>query len=297
MKPSDACRTALFFVGMLALDASGARSQGLPPRETAQALRISSETAGSLRLDGFLTELPWGEAPALSGLAQREPDEGQAASERTEVYVLYDDENLYIGVRAFDSEPERVVGRILQRDKIMEKDPFFGLPMFTGDDAVAILLDPFDDNRNAYVFATNPNGAEFDGLLADEGKEFNVDWRGVWEVAGTRTEEGWSAEFRIPLRTLRYPNDSGEPWGFNVFRMIRRKNERVLWQAWSRDNGGFHRVSQAGDLEGIRDLPATGMNLEAKPYLLGGFEQERNDDGDLATSSETSMGLDLKTEV
>jgi hypothetical protein len=228
---------------------------------------------------------------------QREPDEGQPGSEDTEVYILYDDANLYIGVRALDSEPDRVVGRILQRDRIMEKDPFFGRPTFAGDDAVAILLDPFDDNRNAYIFATNPNGAEFDGLLADEGKEFNVDWRGVWEVAGTRTEEGWSAEFRIPLRTLRYPTNSDGPWGFNVFRMISRKNERVLWQAWSRDDGGFHRVSQAGDLVGIRSLPPTGMNLEAKPYLLGGFEQERKEDGGLATSSENSMGLDLKTEV
>jgi hypothetical protein len=276
---------------------TGASSQVPVPGGAVRALKISPGVAEALRLDGLLTEAPWGEAPALSGLAQREPDEGQPASEKTEVCFLYDDENLYIGVRAMDSEPSRVVGRILQRDRIMEKDPFFGRPTFTGDDAVAILLDPFDDNRNAYIFATNPNGAEFDALLADEGKEFNVDWRGVWEVAGTRTEEGWSAEFRIPLRTLRYPNNSQEPWGLNVFRIIRRKNEEVLWKAWSRDNGGFHRVSQAGELEGIRNLPPTSMNLEAKPYLLGGFEQERRGDGDLSTSSETAVGLDLKTEV
>jgi hypothetical protein len=179
----------------------------------------------------------------------------------------------------------------------MARDPLEGRPIFAGDDAVAILLDPFNDNRNGYVFATNGNGAEFDALLAEEGKEFNVNWRGVWEVAGARTDEGWSAEFRIPLRTLRYPNDSSEPWGFNVYRMIRRKNEEVLWQAWSRDNGGFHRVSQAGDLIGIRDLPATGRNLEAKPYVLGGIEERRKDDGSLSRALDKAVGLDLKTEV
>jgi hypothetical protein len=272
-------------------------AQEAPPQSGLKALRISPEAAEAFRLDGLLTEAVWAEAAAITGLTQQDPTEGEAATEGTEIRVLYDDENLYIGIRALDSEPSRIVKRILQRDRIMKKDPFEGRPIFAGDDAVAILLDPFDDNRNGYVFATNPNGAEFDALLADEGKEFNLDWRGVWEVAGTPTEEGWSAEFRIPLRTLRYPNNSNEPWGFNVFRMIRRKNELVLWQAWSRDNGGFHRVSQAGRLEGIRDLPATGRNLEVKPYLLGGMEQARRDDGTLSGSSESSVGLDLKTEV
>jgi len=287
----------LFAALHLGLGATAAAAQDPPPQSSLQVLRISPEAAEAFRLDGLLTEAVWAEAAAITSLIQQEPTEGEAATEGTEIRVLYDDEYLYIGIRALDSEPDRIVKRILQRDKIMKKDPFEGRPIFAGDDAVAILLDPFDDNRNGYVFATNPNGAEFDALLADEGKEFNLDWRGVWEVAGTPTEEGWSAEFRIPLRTLRYPNNSDEPWGFNVFRMISRKNEKVLWQAWSRDSGGFHRVSQAGSLEGIRDLPATGRNLEVKPYLLGGMEQTREDDGTMSRSSESSVGLDLKTEV
>ncbi|MFH1764298.1 MAG: DUF5916 domain-containing protein, partial [Gemmatimonadota bacterium] len=276
---------------------NSAAAQEPSPQNTLQALRISPVVSQAFRLDGLLAETVWSEAAAITRLVQTEPLEGEAATEGTEVLVLYDDENLYIGIRALDSEPDRIARRILQRDKIMEKDPFEGRPIFAGDDAVAILLDPFDDNRNGYVFATNANGAEFDALLADEGKEFNVDWRGVWEVAGASTEEGWSAEFKIPLRTLRYPNPSAEPWGFNVFRMIRRKNETVLWQAWSRDDGGFHRVSQAGNLEGIRDLPAAGRNLEVKPFVLGGIRQTREDDGSLSRTMETSIGLDLKTEV
>jgi hypothetical protein len=221
-------------------------------------------------LDGVLSEGFWANATPLSQFTQQEPREGQPASEATEVMILFDRENLYVGVKALDSEPDRIVSRILQRDRIMEAGGFDQRPTFAGDDAVALLFDPFHDRRNAYVFATNANGAAFDALLADEGREFNVDWRGVWEVAGTRTSEGWSAEFRIPLQTLRYPSDSDEPWGFNVHRIIRRKNEKVFWQGWSRDSGGFHRVSLAGNLEGLEGLPAAGRNLEMKPYVLGG---------------------------
>ncbi len=285
------------------LESSGAHAPGVPFAQvpggppSLQAHRISSEEGRSLRLDGLLTEAVWTRAPVLSRLTQLEPLEGEVASEDTEVRVLFDDENLYIGIRALDSEPDRVVSRILQRDRVMTKGGFGAQPTFAGDDAVAILLDPFLDRRNAYIFATNPNGAEFDALLADEGKEVNVDWRGVWEVAAARTSEGWSAEFRIPLRTLRYPDASTRPWGFNVYRIIRRKNEEVLWQGWSRDGGGFHRVSLAGHLEGLQGLPATGRNLELKPYLLGGQRRTRDEDGEMAQDWEGDTGLDLKTEV
>ena len=264
---------------------------------TLQAKRLSPEESAVFRLDGLLTEEFWADAPVLDRLTQQEPIEGEAASEATFVMVLFDGESLYVGIRALDSEPDGIVSRILQRDKIMLADGFSQRPVFAGDDAVAILLDPFDDNRNAYVFATNPNGAEFDALLADEGKEFNTDWRGVWEVAGTRTAEGWSAEFKIPLQTLRYPNDPGRTWGFNIQRIIRRKNEKVFWQGWSRDSGGFHRVSLAGSLVGLDDLPATGRNLEVKPYVLGGVRRSREDAGELGKTTEAEMGLDLKTEV
>jgi len=287
-----ALAAALLVVGPLR-----AHGQAPDPPPSLQALRITPEEGRSLRLDGLLTEPVWSRASVLSQLTQREPVEGMAASEDTEVRVLFDDENLYIGIRALDSEPDRVVSRILQRDRVMRKEGFSNRPAFAGDDAVAILLDPFLDRRNAYIFATNPNGAEFDALLADEGKELNSDWRGVWEVAATRTSQGWSAELRIPLRTLRYPDASARPWGFNVYRMIRRKNEEVLWQGWSRDAGGFHRVSLAGHLEGLQGLPALGRNLEVKPYVTGGQRQTAEEGGGLDREWEREAGLDLKTEI
>ncbi|MFQ5599805.1 MAG: DUF5916 domain-containing protein [Candidatus Krumholzibacteriia bacterium] len=263
-----------------------------------QALRLSEEESQLFRLDGALHEPFWQEAGPASGFRQREPDEGEPASESTEVRVAYDDHNLYVGVIACDREPDRIVARVLQRDRIMRPGGFTQKPAFAGDDAIALLLDPFHDHRNGVVFATNPSGAEFDALLTDEGREFNVDWRGVWSVAATRTSRGWSAEFAIPWRTLRYPaRSSGGTWGFNVFRVIRRKNEEVLWRSWSRDGGGFHRVSRAGHLVGLTRLPRPGMNIEVKPYFLAGTQRELDDDHELSTDGELDVGLDLKTEL
>lgn len=282
----------LFFPGPQPL-----AGQTADPRPPLRAKELSGTESEAFRLDGLLTESFWAQAPRITELTQQEPSEGHPASEATHVMVLHDHEYLYVGVQALDSEPDRIISRILQRDRVMEAGGFDQRPQFAGDDAIALLFDPFNDNRNAYVFATNPNGAEFDALLADEGREFNVDWRGVWEVAGSRNPEGWSAEFRIPLQTLRYPNDSSRTWGFNVFRIIRRKNEKAFWSGWSRDSGGFHRVSLAGELEGLENLPETGRNMEIKPYILGGVRQERRDDGRIPAATQAEMGLDLKTEV
>ena len=222
---------------------------------------------------------------------------GAPATETTEIRILYDDHSLYVGVRALDREPDQVIARILQRDRLMSSD-FGGRIQFAGDDGVALLFDPFHDHRNGVIFATNPNGAKFDALITDEGRELNSDWRGVWHVAARRTNDGWSAEFEIPFRTLRYPYapDAG-PWGFNAFRVIRRKNEETLWSSWSRDNEGFHRVSRAGHLEGLADLPHPGLNLEVKPYALSGGTRELDEIGDRHTDGRLDAGVDAKYQV
>jgi hypothetical protein len=262
-----------------------------------QALRLDGEEAATFRLDGVLGEAFWQRAEAVNQLRQQEPVSGAPASERTEIRMVYDQGTLYVGIVAFDSEPDRVVARILQRDRIMTTGLTGGV-VPAGDDVVALVLDPFHDQRNGVILATNPNGAEFDALITDEGKELNIDWRGIWEVAAQRTSEGWSAEFAVPFRTLRYPDSSGErPWGLNVYRMIRRKNEQVVWQSWSRDGGGFHRISQAGDLVGLHDLPRTGLNVEVKPFVLGGRTEAPVGDGELERAGELDAGVDVKAEL
>jgi len=261
-----------------------------------RAKKLTAAEAETIRIDGLLSEEFWEGAMVIQDFRQQEPDEGAPASETTEIRVVMDGATLYVGVIARDSEPDRIVNRILQRDRVMEYE--HGQFRFTGDDAVALLFDPFHSSRDAFVFATNPNGAELDALITDEGVEINIDWRAVWEVASARGPEGWSAEFAIPFRTLRYPvAEDGEAWGFNVYRTIRRKNELVLWQSWSRDNEGFTRVSRAGHLTGMVDLPKPGLNLEVKPFVLGGLRQELDDEGGTPMDTEADMGLDLKSEL
>jgi len=258
---------------------------------------VASRVRAALHVDGVLDEAAWSATAVVGGFRQREPKEGAPATEATEVRVLYDDQTLYVGVRALDREPQDVIARVLQRDRIL----LGGLDnsvRWAGDDGVAILLDPFHDHRNAFVFATNPNGAEFEALVTDESPSWNVDWRAVWRVAARRTADGWSAELAIPFRSLRYPaGDGSQPWGFNVERLIRRRSEQSLWSGWSRAEGGLSRVSRAGHLVGLSGLPRPRLNLEVKPYGLVGLTRDRQDDGTTPRETTASVGGDLKWEV
>ncbi|MFN8581098.1 MAG: DUF5916 domain-containing protein [Gemmatimonadaceae bacterium] len=290
-----AARALLVLVGLVfvppALAQNAIRSGAT---DTVVAHHVESGASGAIRVDGLLNEPVWKEAAPLSGFRQKEPTEGEPATESTEIRIVYDRDVIYVGVQAHDRNPRAIISRILARDKVMQPD-FDGKPKFGGDDAIAILFDPFHDHRNAFVFATNPNGAEFDALLTDEGREFNVDWRGIWSVAAKRTSDGWSAEFAIPFRTLRYPPNPST-WGFNAYRMIRRKNEEVLWRSFSRSNEGFARVSRAGHLVGLTDLPRPGLNADLRPYVLSGGDEDHS--GTTVDRSTTgSVGADFKSEV
>lgn len=248
-----------------------------------------------VQLDGLVSEPFWDDAPVLSELRQQEPLAGVTPSERTEVRVAYDETALYVAIVAYDRQPDAIVARIRQRDRLMSNG--FGLS-FEGDDAVAFILDPFLDRRSGILFATNPNGAQFDALVTDEGAEINSDWRGVWEVSATRTADGWSAEFAIPWRTLRYPTDSSRGWGLNVARVIQRENEQLLWRSWEREGGGFERMSRAGRLTGLAGLPRPRTNVEVKPYALGGQRWTLPDESrTLQREASGDIGIDLKSEV
>ncbi|HEY7515047.1 MAG TPA: carbohydrate binding family 9 domain-containing protein, partial [Vicinamibacteria bacterium] len=223
---------------MIALLTTAVLQAGTPPVPEAPAVQ-AARVDERIEVDGLLDDAAWTSAPPASGFRQREPVEGAGATEDTVIRVLLDHDTLYVGVLALDREPARILARLLQRDVLMRKGGDNAY-QFAGDDAVALVLDPFQDHRNAFLFATNPNGAEFDALVTDESPVLNVDWRGVWRVAARRVPTGWSAEFAIPLRTLRYPRTEGaQAWGFNVERMIRRKNEDTLWTGWSRATGGL----------------------------------------------------------
>ena len=246
--------------------------------------------AGPL-LDGDVLGDPvWADVPAASGFVQTQPDEGQPATERTEVRVLFDDDTLYFGIVCYDRDPAGIVVSDSRRDSSL------------GDsDSIQIILDTFRDEQSAFVFGTSPAGHEYDGQVANAGQGgrggfggggasrgsgggFNRNWDGAWEVRTQISEVGWSAEFAIPFRTISYPNRAAQTWGMNIQRNIRRRNEEAYWAPLPRQFN-LLRLSLAGQLSGIRVPASASRNLKVTPYVVG---EAAHSDADVR---DTTMGL------
>ena len=164
------------------------------------------------------------------------------------------------------------------------------------DDNFEMILDTYHDKRSGYYFITNPYGSKREAVLANEGRDYNPNWDGVWWCKSHINSEGWFLEIAIPWKTLRFSEQDSSVWGINCARSIRRKNEHVYWQLISRDVGraGIFRVSEAGTLQGLTNLKMGG-NLELKPYFLGGMENDLVTD--FATDKLRDIGLDAKIAV
>jgi hypothetical protein len=206
-----------------------------------------------MTVDGALDEPVWLSAPKIGDLVQRQPEPGQAPTERTEVTLLRDEDNLYVGVIAYDSEPDKILGTQMARDAAL-----------MSDDRIEILFDTFRDSRSAFYFATNPAGALVDGLLSSG--QLHSDWDAIWAVRTQRTPQGWVAEFAIPFKSLSFP--SGQTvWGFNVGRSIYRKLEDDRWSG-ARLETQFLQVSEAGEITNLDGL-TQGIGLDVRPFLAG----------------------------
>src|SRR5881392_189623 len=220
-----------------------------------KAVRVTD----AIKIDGVLDESAWSLAQPATDFLQERPTEGAPATERTEVRVLVDDKNIYFGIRAFDSDAAHISARDLVRDS-----------NFPNDDRIEILLDTYHDRRNAFRFAVNPLGTQQDALITDEGRDINVSWDGSWISEGRIDAEGYVVEISIPLTTLRF-TEGIEAWGFNVSRVIRRKNEENLWTSWQR-SFGLERVSQEGELSGVEEIRRRRLR-EIKPYASGEWRE------------------------
>src|SRR5687768_1620999 len=227
------------------------RQQPTPPEPTTKSAVVTPATA--ITLDGVLDEPIWRAAPAIGDLTQRQPEQGQAPTERTAVTLLYDRNYLYVGVVAHDSEPQRVIGTQMARDASL-----------AADDRVEILLDTFRDQRSAFYFATNPSGALVDGLVANG--QLNADWDAIWDVRTRRTDQGWTAEFAIPFKTLSFPGDR-MVWGFNIGRHVYRKLEEDRWSG-ARLDTQLYQLSEAGEITNLAGL-TQGIGLDVRPFLAG----------------------------
>ncbi len=243
-------------------------------RRTLSAVRAPAPVV----IDGVLDDAVWQTAPAADHFVQSDPREGQPATEATEVYVAFDDEYLYIAARLHDTDPAGIVVNDIRKD-------FAGAEQ----DTFEVLLDTFADWRNGFIFATNPGGARADTQVANEGRDVNPNWDAVWWVASATSSDGWTTEFRIPFKTLRFEPGDGHLWGLNFARRIRRKNEATYWSPVARAFS-IVRASSAGTLSGLPDL-AQGRNIRVKPYLLGGAVRPL---GGTGFALDRSAGLDVK---
>jgi len=233
--------------------------------------------SGTINVDGSLDESDWSSAPVANGFIQNDPHEGEPATEDTDVRVLYDADNIYIGVFAHDRDPHGILTSELAKDFNRE----------SGDD-FEIVLDTFHDQRNGYVFATNAHGAKWDAQMINEGLEINENWDALWDVRTRIADTGWYAEIAIPFRTLRFRTGEEQTWGINFQRRIRRRNEDSFWAPVPRIYD-LQRVSLAGTLEGLQGV-RPGNDLRVKPYVLGSAgESTRVDVG-----TDAQAGLDVK---
>jgi hypothetical protein len=278
----------LLFV--LALPIGLAAQQGTPPRPSPAprpgTTLLVTVSRSPVPLTGRLDDPAWAGADSITEFRQREPVVGVPATERTVVKVVRDAQALYVSVRAYDDEMGRIRASELRRDADL-----------SSDDNVQLLIDSFHDRRGAFVFGTNPNGAQWDAQLVDL-DDLNTDWNGIWDVAVTRDSTGWTAEFRIPLRTLRFREGENLTFGFNVRRFIRRKNEEDLWQSWGRAEG-LYQLLREGDLADLGTLGRT-RGVEVYPYALARVIEPQHDSTGARTGSgflSGTAGVDAKAAV
>ncbi len=226
---------------------------------TAYAVRVERGP----KIDGSLDDPIWQLAKPITGFRQREPYEGQSATETTEVRILYTHNDVYFGILCHDSSAGGVKATQLRRDVSQEFDDYF-----------EIIIDSRRDRRNAYLFQINPLGTQRDGLLTDQpqmddSQDGDPGWDGVWTSEARIAADGWTATVEIPFSTLNFMRSQDVVWGVNFKRFIRRKNEEDLWSAWRR-TFGVSKISEAGDLRGITNI-GSGRLFIVKPYALGGF--------------------------
>jgi hypothetical protein len=210
-----------------------------------------------IRVDGRLDDEAYAAVEPITEFFQQEPSNGEPVSERTEMWLLFDDDNLYVSCRCWDSNPEGIVANDMRRDS----------SSITNQDSFAVGLDTFNDWRTGYSFTLTAAGALRDGTTTEEGSNF--DWNTVFDGKVTRTDAGWFGEMVIPFKSLRYRPGRQQTWAIQLRRNMRRKNEPVYLTKVSPAYGprAIHHFSDGATVVGLEAPPAA-LNLEVKPYAL-----------------------------
>jgi Domain of unknown function (DUF5916)/Carbohydrate family 9 binding domain-like len=252
-----------------------------PPATSDRVAAQPVTVASAIHVDGDLSEEVWRQAPIITGFRQREPNDGAQASFETEARVAYDSNAIYVAVQAIDPEPSRIVGIRTRRDG---QSP---------SDWIRVLIDSFHDRRSAYEFAVNPAGVKSDTYWFNDGNN-DPGWDAVWDVAVSRNDRGWRAEFRIPFSQLRFRPSADATFGLAVVRQIGRLNETTTWPLLSKSANGY--VSSFGELTGLR-LGQSQKRLELVPYVVGDLRTQPVELGNPlqhSTDGSGEVGVDLK---
>lgn len=240
--------------------------------------------ASAIRVDGALTEAAWSRAEPITSFVQRAPNEGAPPTHRTEARVVFDDQAIYIAVKAFDSEPDKIKAYLTRRD------------VGSSSDWVRVFIDSYHDKRTAYSFAVNPVGVKLDAYHFNDSNE-DDSWDAVWDVTTGRDPDGWHAEFRIPYSQLRFSEGGDGRLGFAIARNVPRIDETTTWPLLSRNASGW--VSEFGELTGVvragstkrlELVPYTVAQLTTEPLQAGNPLQKNPDPG-------ATLGMDLKYAV
>jgi hypothetical protein len=255
-----------------------------PPSATSDIVVTATRITASVEIDGHLDDEVYQSVKPITGFFQQEPQEGMPTSEPTDVWILFDDRNLYIAARCWDSEPEREIATELRRDttNIFQNDNF------------TVVLDTFLDRRNGFFFQTNPLGAIRDQAIVDN--VMNESWNTVWEVRAQRDEKGYTVEMEIPFKSLRYPNAGEQVWGINFRRVIKWKNEYSYLTNLPASFGTGNAVARMGSaatLKGV-ETPRQSLNLELKPYVVSAVTTNRTATTPINNDLDGDTGFDFK---
>ena len=232
-------------------------------------------------IDGSIADDAWNEVEWSTDFTEKNPDEGTAPAYQTMFKVLYDAKYLYIALRAFDEEPEKIQQRLSRRDG------------FAGD-RINVIIDSYHDKRTAFVFTTTAAGVKGEEIVSQNGNNWDESYNPIWYTNAKVDDKGWTAEMKIPFSQLRFGKDKEQIWGFNINRTIFRFQERSLWQRIPNSQAGF--ISEAGELHGLKDLVAQ-KQLEIQPFTVLQYDNYPSENGNpFRTGSDFKLnaGLDAK---
>ena len=236
-------------------------AQGNGDKKEIKAVRVDEPP----KIDGYLTDPAWKLAYVITEFYQREPDNGQPISEKTEVYVCYSEKELYIGFKCFD-DPKKITAKELKRDISLGED-----------DRVQVIIDTYNDHRNGFWFQVGPRGSIGDALVSENGAAFNKQWDGLFDGKAKIQDFGWEAELAIPFKTLRF-RPGQDTWGIKFIRNIRRRLEASYWPEANLNSYRFQ-ISDSGLLTGLEGM-SQGVGLDIRPYGLVGMNQKNGENNE-----------------